>query len=104
MFNRRQRRAIAARDGGCIIPGCAVPAGWCEIHHVVEHAQGGPTHTDNGALLCWYHHRHLESSGWLIRMNRGVPEVMAPTWNDPYRRWRAVTTSKTRMLNAVLRP
>lgn len=37
-------------------------------------------------------------------MNRGVPEVMAPTWNDPYRRWRAVTTSKTRMLNAVLRP
>jgi len=104
VFNRRQRRAIAARDGGCIIPGCAVPAGWCEIHHVVEHAQGGPTHTDNGVLLCWYHHRHLESSGWLIRMNRGVPEVMAPTWNDPYRRWRAVTTSKTRMLNAVLRP
>ena len=104
VFNRRQRRAIAARDGGCIVPGCAVPAGWCEIHHVVEHAQGGPTHTDNGVLLCWYHHRHLESSGWLIRMNRGVPEVMAPTWNDPYRRWRAVTTSKTRMLNAVLRP
>ncbi|GLJ64598.1 hypothetical protein GCM10017578_14870 [Microbacterium laevaniformans] len=48
VFNRHQRRAIALRDGGCIIPGCGVPAGWCEIHHVTEHARGGPTHTDNG--------------------------------------------------------
>ncbi len=31
VFNRYQRRAIALRDGGCIIPGCGVPAGWCEI-------------------------------------------------------------------------
>jgi hypothetical protein len=49
IFNRHQRRAIALRDGGCIIPGCGVPAGWCEIHHVTEHSRGGPTHTDNGA-------------------------------------------------------
>ncbi|GEB96082.1 ATP-binding cassette domain-containing protein [Microbacterium lacticum] len=48
VFNRHQRRAIALRDGGCVIPGCATPAGWCEIHHVTEHARGGPTHTDNG--------------------------------------------------------
>jgi len=46
VFNRHQRRAIALRDGGCIIPGCGVPAGWCEIHHVTDHAEGGPTHTD----------------------------------------------------------
>ena len=45
VFNRHQRRAIALRDGGCIIPGCGVPAGWCEIHHVLEHVNGGPTHT-----------------------------------------------------------
>jgi len=51
VFNRHQRRAIALRDGGCVIPGCGVPAGWCEIHHVTEHARGGPTHTDNGVLL-----------------------------------------------------
>ncbi|EIC08696.1 HNH nuclease, partial [Microbacterium laevaniformans OR221] len=51
VFNRYQRRAIALRDGGCVIPGCGVPAGWCEIHHVTEHARGGPTHTDNGVLL-----------------------------------------------------
>ena len=103
VFNRHQRRAIALRDGGCIIPGCGVPAGWCEIHHVTEHALGGPTHTDNGVLLCWYHHRYLDWSGWRIRMNRGVPEVRAPSWFDATLRWRAVTKSKTRLLDTVQR-
>lgn len=103
VFNKHQRRAIALRDGGCIIPGCRVPAGWCEIHHVTEYAIGGPTHTDNGVLLCWYHHRFLDRSGWSVRMNRGVPEVRAPGWCDATRAWRAVTRSKTRLLNAVLR-
>ena len=42
VFNRHQRRAIALRDGGCIIPGCGVPAGWCEIHHVTRTRQGRP--------------------------------------------------------------
>ncbi len=35
-----QRRAIGVRDGECLIPGCHVPAAWCEIHHVTEHARG----------------------------------------------------------------
>ncbi|HZK59564.1 MAG TPA: DUF222 domain-containing protein, partial [Cryobacterium sp.] len=47
-FNREQRRAITARDGGCIIPGCQIPASWTEIHHVFPDAWGGLTHTDNG--------------------------------------------------------
>lgn len=102
VFNRHQRRAIAARDGGCIIPGCGVPPGWCEIHHVTEHADGGPTHTDNGALLCWPHHRFFDHCGWRIRMNGGVPELLAPSWIDPLRLWRAATTSPTRLLNKVL--
>jgi hypothetical protein len=103
VFNRHQRRAIALRDGGCIIPGCGVPAGWCEIHHVVEHVNGGPTHTDNGVLLCWFHHRFIDLVGWKIRMNRGVPEVRAPGWCDATLRWRRVTSSKTRLQDAVLR-
>ncbi|MFT4212161.1 MAG: DUF222 domain-containing protein [Microbacterium sp.] len=102
VFNRHQRRAIALRDGNCVIPGCGVPAAWCEIHHVVEHAQGGPTHTDNGVLLCWFHHRFLDRSGWRIRMNRGVPEVRSPGWFDATLRWRAVTTSPTRLRTRVL--
>lgn len=103
VFNRHQRRAIGARDGGCVIPGCGVPAAWCEIHHVTDHALGGPTHTDNGVLLCWYHHRYLDVSGWSIRMNEGVPEVRAPFWLDPSGRWRSATTSKARLLTAILR-
>lgn len=103
VFNRHQRRAIALRDGGCIIPGCGVPAGWCEIHHVAEHALGGPTHTDNGVLLCWYHHRFVDRIGWRIRMNRGVPEVRAPGWYDASLRWRPVTRSPVRLRAAVSR-
>lgn len=103
IFNRYQRRAIALRDGGCIIPGCGVPAGWCEIHHVTEYARGGPTHTDNGVLLCWYHHRFLERIGWRIRMNGGVPEVQAPVWFDTSLRWRRTTTSPVRLKKQVLR-
>ncbi len=97
VFNRHQRRAIALRDGGCIIPGCGVPAGWCEIHHVVEHAKGGPTHTDNGVLLCWFHHRFLDSIGWQIRMNAGIPEVRSPGWYTDDHIWRPATTSPLRL-------
>ncbi|MGW9631741.1 DUF222 domain-containing protein, partial [Agromyces sp. NPDC055520] len=50
-FNRAQRRALAARDGGCIIPGCDTPAWATEVHHVLPWWHGGATHTDNGVLL-----------------------------------------------------
>ena len=89
VFTVHQRRAIIARDKECLIPGCHVPASWCEIHHVTEHARGGPTHTDNGVPLCWWHHRSLDRSGWEIRMNQGIPEVRGPAWWDPARLWRA---------------
>ena len=97
VFAAHQRKAMTLRDGGCIIPGCHVPAAWCEIHHVTEHAFGGPTHTDNGVLLCWYHHRTLDSSGWKVRMRGGVPEVRGPCWWDSSMSWRPVTKSPTRL-------
>ncbi|MDQ0728197.1 HNH endonuclease signature motif containing protein [Microbacterium sp. W4I20] len=88
VFTVHQRRAIIARDRECLVPGCHVPASWCEIHHVTEHARGGPTHTDNGVPLCWWHHRSLDWSGWEIRMNDGVPEIRGPEWWDPSGTWR----------------
>lgn len=88
IFTVHQRRAITLRDKECLIPGCHVPASWCEIHHVTEHARGGPTHTDNGVTLCWHHHRTLETSGWEIRVQNGIPQVRGPAWWDPERRWR----------------
>ncbi|MFS0853880.1 DUF222 domain-containing protein [Microbacterium sp. 179-I 3D4 NHS] len=88
IFTTAQRRAIALRDGECLIPGCHVPAAWCEIHHVTEHARGGPTSTDNGVALCWHHHRTLDTSGWDIRMQNGIPHLRGPAWWDPHRTWR----------------
>ncbi|MFS0852713.1 DUF222 domain-containing protein [Microbacterium sp. 179-I 3D4 NHS] len=88
IFTTAQRRAIVLRDRQCLIPGCHVPATWCEIHHVQEHAAGGPTHTDNGVALCWHHHRTLDISGWEIRMDNGIPHVRGPDWWDPRRAWR----------------
>ncbi|HEY9308872.1 MAG TPA: DUF222 domain-containing protein [Microbacterium sp.] len=88
VFNHWQRKAIGARDGGCVIPGCTVPAAWCEVHHVIDWAKGGPTSVDNGVLLCWHHHRGIETSGREIRMVDGMPQVRPPGWVDPQRQWR----------------
>ncbi|MDY7544221.1 MULTISPECIES: HNH endonuclease signature motif containing protein [unclassified Cryobacterium] len=87
-FNRAQRRAITARDGGCIIPGCTAPAHWAEVHHVKPWAKDGPTTVDNGVLLCWFHHHTIDTSGWEIRMVKGSPQVRAPGLIDPQRLWR----------------
>ncbi|MGN7964463.1 DUF222 domain-containing protein [Microbacterium sp. 22179] len=88
VFTAHQRRAITLRDKECLIPGCHVPAAWCEIHHVTEHSRGGPTSTDNGVTLCWHHHRTLDTSGWSIRMHNGTPHVRGPAWWDPHQKWR----------------
>jgi hypothetical protein len=96
VFNHHQRKAITLRDGECIIPGCHVRPQWCEIHHVEEHSRGGPTHTDNGVLLCWFHHRTIDTGGWQVRMIDGVPYVKGPYWWDAQVRWRPVTKSPTR--------
>jgi 5-methylcytosine-specific restriction protein A len=94
-FTPTQRRAISARDGGCIVPGCSVPARWCEIHHVVPDRDDGPTETDNGVLLCWFHHRTIETAGWQVRMVRGSPQIKAPPWIDARAGWRWATKSRT---------
>ncbi|MCI1019079.1 DUF222 domain-containing protein [Microbacterium sp. C5A9] len=93
VFTAHQRLAIIARDHECLIPGCHTPATWCEIHHVTEHAHGGPTHTDNGVPLCYYHHRSLNGSGWHIRMHNGTPQIQGPPWWDPHQHWHTPTPS-----------
>ncbi|MEC5185130.1 hypothetical protein RCH12_002606, partial [Cryobacterium sp. MP_3.1] len=88
-FTPLQRRAITARDGGCIIPGCTCPPQWTEVHHVTPWQHGGPTNVSNGVLLCWRHHHGIDNAGgWKIRMVLGMPEVKAPHWIDPTGTWR----------------
>lgn len=80
LANRAQRRALAARDGGCSFPGCTRPASWCEVHHVVSWKHGGLTDIDNLVLVCGWHHREFERRGWLVRIVDGVPEWIPPPW------------------------
>ncbi|WP_307360105.1 HNH endonuclease signature motif containing protein [Microbacterium murale] len=101
LFNATQRRAIVLRDRECLIPGCHIPAEWCEIHHVQEHAHGGPTHTSNGVPLCWHHHRTLDDGIWRIRMRDGLPEIRGPGWWDPYAKWRSPHLDYTVVDNAL---
>jgi len=61
-----QRRALAARDRGCIIPGCGIPAEVCQTHHVADWAAGGSTDVPNLVLLCWAHHRQVDLRMWTI--------------------------------------
>ncbi len=42
-----QRRALAARDRGCIVPGCGIAAENCQTHHVHEWADGGESDLSN---------------------------------------------------------
>ncbi|KFF58933.1 hypothetical protein JF66_14935 [Cryobacterium sp. MLB-32] len=93
-FTPGQRRAIAARDGGCVIPGCKVAAAWCEVHHIIPWQHHGKTDVDNGCLLCWYHHATIDTSGWEIRMVRGRPEVRGPVLFDPTRTWRPAASHR----------
>ncbi|MGO4104094.1 DUF222 domain-containing protein [Leifsonia sp. YAF41] len=79
-FTRVQRRAILARDGGCVIPGCLSPPNWAEMHHVIPWYRGGPTNVNNGVALCWYHHHTIDTSGWLIQLVDGAVHVKAPPW------------------------
>lgn len=83
-----QRKALAVRDGGCVIPGCAVEAHQCQPHHVRDWAAGGGTDMANLALLCWSHHRQVDMGRWLLRRN---PGPAGPYWSvqrTPRSSWR----------------
>lgn len=71
-----QRRALAARDGGCVARGCVQTPGACDAHHLIHWADGGRTDLDNLVLLCRYHHG---------RWHRGKlgPHHLRLPWLDP---------------------
>lgn len=94
LASRRQRRALAARDGGCVIPGCRVPPSRCQAHHVVPWVSRdflpGRTDIDNLALLCPFHHATIHTSAWKLVMIGGRPHVRGPGWEGRRNPARAV--------------
>jgi hypothetical protein len=87
VWTTAQRRAVAARDGGCVFPGCYKPIRATHVHHMHHWSRGGPTSVDNGALLCLAHHRRVHLQGWDMRLARnGLPELIPPPTLDPTQR------------------
>jgi 5-methylcytosine-specific restriction protein A len=72
------RRAVAIRDSGCAYPGCDRPPAFCDVHHCLEWADGGPTSLDNCAMLCRSHHRIIHTTQWSVRIRDGHPEFTPP--------------------------
>jgi hypothetical protein len=78
-----QRRALAARDRGCIIPGCTIPPEACQTHHIHEWTAGGTTDLPNLALLCWAHHRQVDLGMWTILPTAQGDQVPQPEPGAP---------------------
>ncbi len=83
LFSRRQREALAARDGGCMFPGCERPPSWCEAHHIDPWKSGGRTDVAVGILLCRHHHLLLHNNHWQITRDASGFWLTAPSNIDP---------------------
>ena len=73
-----QRRAVIARDQGCVWPYCKRPPGMCEVHHLVSWQEGGESDLDNLALLCGTHHTRVHQGWKLMQLPGGVWDARAP--------------------------
>ncbi len=98
----RIRDHVIFRDRTCVFPFCSRPARGCDVDHVIEYdhdaeaegrPQPGPTHTDNLAALCRFHHRLKTHSAWRYAMTApGIFEWTTPHGHR-YRRDRTSTTA-----------
>lgn len=77
------RRALIARDNGCVIPGCGAPPGHCDAHHLTHWADGGATSIDNLALVCPIHHRAIHRGTWTATITNSRVHITRPAWTNP---------------------
>lgn len=93
---KAQRRALAARDGGCAVRGCSRPPAFCDAHHLVHREDGGDSTVHNLVLLCRRHHV-LWHLGKITLHHLHVPWIHGRTgplsppaaWGPPPRRGHA---------------
>ncbi|WP_231249147.1 HNH endonuclease signature motif containing protein [Nocardioides furvisabuli] len=98
----RIRELVVLRDRVCVFPWCGRPARGCDVDHVTEYdhdadaegrPQPGPTHTDNLAALCRFHHRLKTHTAWRYAIiEPGIFEWTSPHGHR-YRRDRDGTTA-----------
>ena len=77
--SRRLQNLIRARTATCSAPGCARPAGRCDLDHTVPYDRGGRTCECGLAPLCRRHHRCKQAEGW--RLLQSSPGQMC--WITP---------------------
>ena len=85
-FSPAQKKALAARSGGCAWPGCTAPACWTDAHHIAWWQRDhGPTDIDNGVLLCSHHHHliHAKDGTWRIVLHDREPHLVHRSWTGP---------------------
>ena len=75
LINPGLRAALIARDGGCVVAGCTIPASWSDAHHVIPWSAGGDTSLQNLALACRRHHRAIHTGHWEITFINGIPNA-----------------------------
>ena len=80
-----QVRALTARDRGCVVPGCTLPPGRCEAHHITWWRHGGATDLDNLVLLCTRHHTAVHTGHWRLTVIDDLPYVIPPPLGRPHR-------------------
>jgi hypothetical protein len=73
------RRMLEARDPICRFPGCQRPARACDLDHVTDWVEGGPTSASNLHPLCRLHHGFKTDGSWdATRSPDGTT-----TWTSP---------------------
>jgi hypothetical protein len=86
LFPEGARLAMIAHDGGCTFPNCNAPPGMCEIDHIINWADGGPTRIDHGVPACHPHNDYAKKQGWQSTRIDGRAAWIPPRWIDPAQR------------------
>jgi hypothetical protein len=83
------RRALVARDQGCVWPGCDRPPVWTEAHHLRHWSRdGGTTELANLVCICHRHHEKVHEEGFrLVRSEDGRMLVLPPLPDAPRASW-----------------
>ncbi|MGH3654767.1 MAG: hypothetical protein ACRDT3_17670 [Glutamicibacter sp.] len=82
-FTDAMKRAIFARDRGCIVPGCTAPPEMLEYHHNNWWERGGCTSSRNGSCLCRRHHHAVHAGLLTLASVGGLAHILLPKHLDP---------------------
>jgi hypothetical protein len=86
-FTKKQKIALAVRDGGCTFGTCERPPSMTEAHHIRFWARDtGRTDIRDGVCLCKFHHLLVHNNGWEIERIADRYYLIPPQDVDPDQR------------------